>query len=105
MLAEVGVVHGVSIADGAAGDAAKLRPDGNRLREEPREVAALKPEDQARETIDRQLSAAGWAVQSRDEINLSAGRGVAIREFRRAPGGPRGTGRRCYLGPVHGREA
>ena len=31
-------------------------------------------------------SGAGWIVQSRDEINLSAGRGVAIREFKLASG-------------------
>jgi type I restriction enzyme, R subunit len=39
------------------------------------------PESRARETIDRLLSAAGWVVQSRDEANVTAGRGVAIREF------------------------
>jgi type I restriction enzyme, R subunit len=39
------------------------------------------PEAKARETIDRQLTAAGWIVQSRGEANVSAGRGVAIREF------------------------
>ncbi len=54
--------------------------------EDPREVApATKPEDRARAKIDRQLATAGWKVQSRDEINLAAGRGVAIREFRMAP--------------------
>ena len=44
------------------------------------------PEQQARETIDRQLVEAGWQVQDRDDANLSAGRGVAIREFRLKPG-------------------
>jgi type I restriction enzyme, R subunit len=44
------------------------------------------PEQQARESIDAQLAEAGWIVQYRDEINLSAGRGVAIREFRMADG-------------------
>lgn len=39
------------------------------------------PEAQARENIDRMLTASGWSVQSRDEANVSAGRGVAIREF------------------------
>jgi hypothetical protein len=39
------------------------------------------PEQQARIEIDRQLGAAGWAVQDRDEINLFAGRGVGVREF------------------------
>ncbi len=46
---------------------------------------ATKPEDRARERIDEQLAAAGWSVQSRDEVNLSAARGVAVREFRMAP--------------------
>ncbi len=46
----------------------------------------LQPEQQARERIDAQLIAAGWAVQSRDEINLYASRGVAVREFRLLPG-------------------
>jgi type I restriction enzyme R subunit len=39
------------------------------------------PEDRARETIDKLLTEAGWIVQSRDETNVTAGRGVAIREF------------------------
>lgn len=42
---------------------------------------ALPPEAEARVEIDRQLVTSGWCVQSRDEINLSAGTGVAIREF------------------------
>ena len=39
------------------------------------------PEGRAREQIDQLLSAAGWVVQSREDVNLAAGRGVAIREF------------------------
>lgn len=39
------------------------------------------PEAKARENIDKQLIDAGWLVQSRDEADISAGRGVAIREF------------------------
>jgi type I restriction enzyme R subunit len=39
------------------------------------------PESRARETIDLLLLAAGWIVQSQDEANVTAGRGVAIREF------------------------
>jgi type I restriction enzyme R subunit len=39
------------------------------------------PESRARETIDKLLTEAGWIVQSRDEANVNAGRGVAIREF------------------------
>ena len=42
---------------------------------------AEKPEEKTRKTIDRLLTEAGWLVQSRDETNISAGRGVAIREF------------------------
>ncbi len=40
------------------------------------------PETFARIEIDTALEAAGWCVQSRSEINLSASRGVAIREFK-----------------------
>lgn len=39
------------------------------------------PEQRARDVIDAQLKAAGWAVQSKNEIDLSASRGVAVREF------------------------
>lgn len=46
----------------------------------------LLPEQQARERIDAQLIAAGWAVQSRDAVNLHAARGVAVREFHLLPG-------------------
>ncbi|MBN8524999.1 MAG: DEAD/DEAH box helicase family protein [Planctomycetes bacterium] len=46
----------------------------------------LLPEQQARERIDAQLVAAGWAVQSRDEVNLHAAKGVAVREFHLLPG-------------------
>ena len=35
----------------------------------------------ARDKIDKQLVACGWAVQKRSEINLSAGVGVAVREY------------------------
>jgi type I restriction enzyme R subunit len=45
------------------------------------------PEQQARETIDAQLSAAGWTVQSISDLNLSASRGVAVREMQ-SHGGP-----------------
>jgi type I restriction enzyme R subunit len=40
-----------------------------------------KPEDRARLNIDRMLGDAGWVVQDRSDLNLLAGRGVAIREF------------------------
>lgn len=49
------------------------------------------PEELARINIDRQLTACGWIVQSRHEINLFAGRGVAVREF------PLETGEADYL--------
>ena len=39
------------------------------------------PEELAPKNIDAQLTACGWIVQSRAEMNLYAGRGVAVREF------------------------
>lgn len=45
------------------------------------------PEQNARQIIDAQLAAAGWVVQDRDQINLSAARGVAVRELQ-SEGGP-----------------
>jgi type I restriction enzyme, R subunit len=39
------------------------------------------PEEQARENIDASLEQAGWQIQDRDKANLSAGRGIAVREF------------------------
>ena len=39
------------------------------------------PEAQARQRIDGLLAAAGWCVQDRCALNLSAARGVAVREF------------------------
>jgi type I restriction enzyme R subunit len=44
------------------------------------------PEQKAREKIDAALAEAGWIVQDRDDVNLSAGRGVAVREFKLASG-------------------
>src|SRR5213596_4124952 len=41
----------------------------------------LTPEAKARVEIDRMLAAAGWVVQDYAQVNLSAGRGVAVREF------------------------
>ncbi len=41
----------------------------------------LAREARARAEIDRQLDAAGWEVQAQKALNLSAGRGVAVREF------------------------
>ncbi|HZZ81422.1 MAG TPA: DEAD/DEAH box helicase family protein [Gemmataceae bacterium] len=42
----------------------------------------LTPEQEARKLIDQQLDACGWQVQDYDEMNISAGLGVAVREFR-----------------------
>ena len=42
---------------------------------------ARKPEERVREAIDNALTAAGWAVQDANAVNLHAGRGIAIREF------------------------
>ena len=44
------------------------------------------PEQKARREIDSELAAAGWMVQSRDELDLTAGRGIAVREFQMKPG-------------------
>ena len=41
----------------------------------------LAREARARVEIDKQLAAAGWKVQSQETLNLSAGPGVAVREF------------------------
>src|SRR6266478_3426036 len=38
------------------------------------------PEELAREKIDKLLTDCGWILQNRSTINLSAGRGIAIRE-------------------------
>jgi type I restriction enzyme R subunit len=45
------------------------------------DVSYLTPEAKARREIDRMLAAAGWAVQDARAVNLSASRGVAVREF------------------------
>jgi type I restriction enzyme R subunit len=41
----------------------------------------MTPKQKARKDIDHLLSSAGWGVQNRDEINLGAGLGVAVREY------------------------
>lgn len=41
----------------------------------------LTPEQHARQRIDDQLAASGWVVQDAKEMNLAAGRGIAVREF------------------------
>ncbi|MGA3211577.1 MAG: DEAD/DEAH box helicase family protein [Terriglobales bacterium] len=59
----------------------------------------ITPEDLAREKIDAMLAAAGWAVQNRDQVNLTAAPGVAVREF------PLRTGEADYLLFVDGMAA
>jgi type I restriction enzyme R subunit len=39
------------------------------------------PEQRARREIDAKLNSAGWVVQSRDDVDLAAARGVAVCEF------------------------
>ena len=41
----------------------------------------MKPEQQSRQQIDRQLEQCGWDVQDYRHMNISASRGVAVREF------------------------
>ncbi len=48
----------------------------------------LTPEQRARETIDAMLVASGWRVQTKDTVNLSAARGVAICELSFVTGAP-----------------
>jgi type I restriction enzyme R subunit len=40
----------------------------------------MTPEAEARQQIDIQLIAAGWVIQNYKELNLGAGRGIALRE-------------------------
>jgi type I restriction enzyme R subunit len=51
----------------------------------------MTPEAQARQQIDARLAAAGWVVQDLKQLNLGAGRGVAVREV------PTDTGPADYL--------
>ena len=39
------------------------------------------PEQHFRDEIDKMLTASGWQVQSKKQINLAAGIGVAVREY------------------------
>jgi len=41
----------------------------------------MKPEEKARQDIDKLLNLAGWKVQDYNELNLGACPGVAVREF------------------------
>src|ERR1035438_2416469 len=51
----------------------------------------MTPEELAREKIDAQLTASGWAVQNYKAFNPSAARGIALREV------PLKSGRCDYL--------
>ena len=51
----------------------------------------MKPEEQARQRIDALLAQAGWLVQDYAQLNLGAGRGIAIQEY------PLSTGPADYL--------
>jgi type I restriction enzyme R subunit len=51
----------------------------------------MKPERKARQRTDLQLEQAGWAVQDYRQMNISASRGVAVREL------PLATGDADYL--------
>ena len=39
------------------------------------------PEQLARDNIDRQLTACGWSIQNKKQVNLAASLGVAVREY------------------------
>jgi len=51
----------------------------------------MTPEQTSRQQIDRQLEKAGWSVQDYRQMNITAGLGVAVREF------PRTTGNADYM--------
>jgi type I restriction enzyme, R subunit len=52
----------------------------------PPDAQYLPAEQRARVAIDRQLTAAGWAVQDQRDLNLFGGQGVAVREVVMATG-------------------
>lgn len=41
----------------------------------------MTPEAKAREKIDARLTESGWVVQDKNQLNLGAGQGVAVREY------------------------
>ena len=61
----------------------------------------MNPEERARQSIDRLLTAAGWAVQDYKAAHIGAARGVALREFELNPG----HGTADYLLYVDGKAA
>jgi type I restriction enzyme, R subunit len=54
---------------------------GGYAHQEDAQIMNQTPEQLARDNIDRQLAACGWIVQDKIHIDLSAGAGVAIREY------------------------
>src|SRR5262245_3821807 len=44
------------------------------------------PEQRARREIDADLTAAGWIIQNREDLDLTAGRGIAVSNFTMKPG-------------------
>lgn len=46
----------------------------------------MRPEQIARQNIDQLLTAAGWTIQDREQMNLGASQGVAVREFQMVSG-------------------
>ena len=48
----------------------------------------MKPEEKARQNIDRLLTAAGWTIQDRERMNLGESPGVAVREYPMSSGTP-----------------
>jgi type I restriction enzyme R subunit len=67
----------------------------------PEEHDYLAREARARIEIDKQLLAAGWAVQNQDALSLGASQGVAVREFTLE----KGHGRVDYLLFLDGQPA
>lgn len=49
-------------------------------------MANQTPEQIARDNIDKQLIECGWIIQSKKQINLQAGPGVAVKEYQTASG-------------------
>ena len=45
------------------------------------EMPNQNPEQLARDNIDKQLIACGWVIQNKNQINLNAGLGIAVREY------------------------
>jgi type I restriction enzyme, R subunit len=46
----------------------------------------MTPEQEVRAEIDKLLTAAGWSVQDRNQVDLTAAQGIAIREYPLKPG-------------------